>query len=144
VNVGTIQACGTSATQFVELLVDGTPYNFVSPPDQIRLMDSAVVAPFQAYVNATRVSQNGGTTSTTAVNFSFNHNAAPASNLVLSNASVFLSQTLSSQQIVTPSPTINLTAYGPPATGFVEGNFNVVMNFGGTNRNVVCTFKVRR
>jgi hypothetical protein len=144
VNVGTIQACGTSATQFVELLVDGTPYNFVSPPDQIRLMDSAVVAPFQAYINATRISQGGGTTSTSAVNFSFNHNAAPASNLVLNNASVFLSQTLSSQQIVTPSPTINLTAYGPPATGFVEGNFNVVMNFGGTNRNVVCTFKVRR
>lgn len=144
VNVGAIQACGTSATQFVEVLVDGTPYNFVSPPDQIRLTDSAVVAPFQAYVNATRISQGGGTTNITGVGFSFNHNAAPANNLVLSNASVFLSQTLSSQQIVTPSPTINLTAYGPPATGFVEGNFNVVMNFGGTNRNVVCTFKVRR
>jgi hypothetical protein len=144
VNVGTIQACGTSATQYVEILVDGTPYNFVSPPDQVRLIDSTVVAPFQAYVNATRVSQGGGTTNTTAVGFSFNHNATPANNLLLSNASVFLSQTLSSQQIVTPSPTINLTAYGPPATGFVEGNFNVVMNFGGTNRNVVCTFKVRR
>lgn len=144
VNVGTIQACGTSATEFVEVLVDGTPYNFVSPPDQVNISDSTSTPPFRATVFAVRTGQAGGGSTTTATNFSFNHNTAPATNLTLLSASIFVSQTLSSQQIVTTTPTINLTAYGPPATGFVEGNFNIVMNFGGTNRNVVCTFKVRR
>jgi hypothetical protein len=144
VAVGAIQACGTSATEFIELLVDGTPYNFVSPPDQVNISDSASTPPFNAWVSGFRIVQGGGNTSTTSVNFGFNHNATPANGLALANASVFLSQTLNSQQIVTPSPVMNLTAYGPPATGFAEGNFNVMMNFGGTNRNVVCTFKVRR
>jgi hypothetical protein len=67
-----------------------------------------------------------------------------ANGLPLQTATVYLSQTLSSQQIVTVNPTMNLTGYGVPVTGFAEGNFNVWMNFGGTNRNVVCTFKVRR
>lgn len=142
--VGAIQACGTSATEFIELLVDGTPYNFVSPPDQINISDSAIVAPFNAWVGGYRTNQGGGSTTTTAVNFNFIHNGIVANGLPLQNASVFLSQSLSSQQIVTVNPTMNLTGYGAPITGFAEGNFNVMMNFGGTNRNVVCTFKVRR
>ncbi|MFM7672514.1 MAG: carboxypeptidase-like regulatory domain-containing protein [Bacteroidota bacterium] len=144
VNVGTIQACGTSATEFIELIVDGTPYNFVSPPDQVNISDSAIAPPFNAWVNGVRTNQGGGSTFTTAVNFNFNHNGVVATGLSLQNASVYLSPSMNSQQIVTANPTMNLTAYGAPATGFAEGNFNVLMNFGGTNRTVVCTFKVRR
>ncbi len=144
VNVGAIQACGTSATEFIELLVDGTPYNFISPPDEINLSDSTSTSPSNAWVIGRRIVQGGGNTTTTMLNFNFNHNGVAANNLSLLGASVFLSPTLNSQQIVTPNPTLNLTVYGPVATGFVEGNFNVTMNFGGTNRNVVCTFKVRR
>jgi hypothetical protein len=143
-NVGAIQACGIAATEFIELLIDGTPYNFVSPPDQVNISDSASVPPFNAWVSGVRINQGGGTNITTAVNFNFNHNGVVANGLPLQNATVYLSQTLSSQQIVTVNPTMNLTGYGVPVTGFAEGNFNVLMNFGGTNRNVVCTFKVRR
>ena len=143
-NVGAIQACGTAATEFIELLIDGTPYNFISPPDQVNIRDSASAPPFNAWVSGVRINQGGGTNITTAVNFNFNHNGVVANGLPLQNATVYLSQTLSSQQIVTVNPTMNLTGYGVPVTGFAEGNFNVWMNFGGTNRNVVCTFKVRR
>ncbi len=144
VNVGAIQACGTAATEFIELIVDGTPYNFVSPPDQVNLSDSISTPPFTATVTGIRTGGGGGTTNTTLSTFSFNHTGVVANNLPLNGASVYLSQTLSSQQIVTTNPTMNITAYGPPVTGFVEGNFNVIMNFGGTNRNVICTFKARR
>jgi hypothetical protein len=143
-NVGAIQACGTAATEFIELLIDGTPYNFVSPPDQVNISDSAVSPQFRAYVSGFKIGQGAGNTTTSAVNFAFNHNGVVANGLPLSSATVYLSQTVVSQQIVSANPTINLTAYGVPVTGFAEGNFNVMMNFGGTNRNVVCTFKVRR
>lgn len=46
--------------------------------------------------------------------------------------------------ILAPDPTVNITTYGPPFTGFVEGNLNVQMNFAGITKNVVCTFRVRR
>lgn len=144
VNVGTVQACGTAATEFIELIIDGTPYNIISPPDQVNVMDSTSTPPFNATITGIRTGQ-GGTGGTTSISsFSFNHNAVAASNLSLTRATIYLSQSLSSQQIITPNPTMNLTAYGPPVTGFIEGNFNVIMNFGGTNRTVVCTFKARR
>lgn len=143
-NVGTIQACGTAATEFIELLVDGTPYNFVSPPDQINISDSTSTPPFRATVSGLRITQGSGNNTTSLTNFTFDHNGVVANGLSLQSASIYLSQTLVSQQIVTLNPTMNLTAYGAPITGFAEGNFNVLMNFGGTNRTVTCTFKVRR
>ncbi|HEX4875370.1 MAG TPA: carboxypeptidase-like regulatory domain-containing protein, partial [Chitinophagaceae bacterium] len=42
VNVGTLQACGTSSAQFIELMIDGTPYNYVSPPDNFNYSDSTI------------------------------------------------------------------------------------------------------
>jgi hypothetical protein len=59
--------------------------------------------------------------------------------------SCFISSSgFTSQQIVSASPVVNITAIGPPITGFIEGNFTVQMNFGGTTKTVVCTFRVRR
>lgn len=143
VNVGTVQACGTAATEFIELIIDGTPYNIVSPPDQVNVTDSATNIPRNATIFGIR-SGGGGNGTTSVSSFSFDHAGVVASNLNLTRVSIFLSQTVSSQQIITQNPTMNLTAYGPPITGFIEGNFNVIMNFNGTNRNVVCTFKARR
>ena len=143
VNVGTVQACGTAATEFIELIIDGTPYNIVSPPDQVNVTDSGTNIPRNATIFGVRTG-GGGNGTTSISSFSFDHAGVVASNLNLTRVSIFLSQTVSSQQIVTQNPTMNITAYGPPITGFIEGNFNVIMNFNGTNRNVVCTFKARR
>lgn len=142
VNVGTLQACGTSSAQFIELMIDGTPYNYVSPPDNFNYSDSTITGPYtnKTWIFAFR--QNGGTT--TYSSFSFNNNAAVATGLPLNNLSVSLGAGLSSQSVTTANPVVNVTNFGPVGTGFVEGNFNVQMDFAGTIRNVVCNFRVRR
>lgn len=142
VNVGTVQACGTSSAQFLELIIDGTPYNYVSPPDNFNYSDSTIAG---VYTNKTWIfafRQNAGTT--TYSSFSFNNNAAAATGLPLNNLNVYLGAALNSQTVTTASPVVNVTGFGPVGTGFVEGNFNVQMDFAGTIRNVVCNFRVRR
>ncbi|HEX4878175.1 MAG TPA: hypothetical protein VFV31_16010, partial [Chitinophagaceae bacterium] len=142
VNVGTLQACGTSSAQFIELMIDGTPYNYVSPPDNFNYSDSTITG---LYTNKTWIfafRQNTGTTSYSS--FSFSNNTAVANGLPLNILNVSLGAGLSSQIITTANPVVNVTTFGPTGTGFVEGNFNVQMDFAGTIRNVVCNFRVRR
>jgi hypothetical protein len=143
INVGTIQACGTSTAQFIELLIDGTAINFSTPPGDINFSDSTNTG--GPYTNKTWISgfrQSAGTF--TSVQFSFDNNAVAANGLPLNIVSVNGGTGFVSQQIVTASPTINITTFGPPAIGFVEGNFNIQMNFSGTTKTVACTFKVKR
>src|SRR5438045_9571852 len=49
-----------------------------------------------------------------------------------------------SEIVTTPNPTVNITTFGPPGTGFIEGNFNWDMDFGGITKNVIGNFRVRR
>lgn len=145
VNVGTIQACGTSAAQFVEFIIDGTPTVYTAPPDNINASDSASTG---AYSNKTNVFAfgvgSGGGNTTYYTSFNFSNNMVPGSGLPLNFAVVSSGPSVFSQQIITPNPTVTVTTFGPPVTGFIEGNFNIQMNFSGTPRNVVCTFRVRR
>lgn len=146
VNVGTIQACGTSAAQFVEFIIDGTPTVYTAPPDNINEIDTATTG---TYSNKTMVfavrTGGGGGTNTSYSTFTFSNNSAPGTGLPLQSAFINAgtSPPSSSQQILTPNPTVTVTTFGPPVTGFIEGNFTVQMNFGGTPKNVVCTFRVR-
>lgn len=141
--VPTIQSCGTSSVQFIEILIDGTPYNIVSPPDQISPVDSDIAnAPNQFNISGGK-SNNPGNISKN-INFTFEHNKAIANGLTLTRCFVFISQTLFSEQILTTGPTMNLTAYSSVSGGVVEGNFTVSMNFQGTPRTVKCTFRVIR
>jgi hypothetical protein len=143
VNVGTIQACGTSSAEFVEFLIDGTPYNYASPPDNIFLNDSTATGGTNLSVFATR--QNAGTTSYSTFRFQSNGTTGV---FPLQHCMINLNGTNGGpgvgEQILTPNPTITITTFGPPVTGFIEGSFSVQMNFGGTPKNVVCTFRVRR
>ena len=142
VNVGTVQACGTSSAQFMELLIDGTPLNFAAPPDNFNSSDTTTAG---IYSNRTWISafrQNAGTA--LYVTFSFNNNSVAANGLPLNSLSINGGPGLSSQQIVTASPTVNVTTFGPPTTGFVDGNFSIQMDFSGTVKNVICNFRVRR
>jgi hypothetical protein len=142
VNIGTIQACGTSSAQFLEFLVDGTPYNYVSPPDNFSYVDSVATGTYSNLTTIFAFRQNAGTTSFSS--FAFSNNAVAAAGLPLSSVRLTLSATVSSQTIVTANPLINVTTFGPAGTGFVEGNFNIQMDFAGTIRNVTCNFRVRR
>jgi hypothetical protein len=141
VNVGTLQACGTSSAQYIELLVDGSPTNFASPPDFLGHYDSTSAGPFSHRSSVYGTRQNSGTASW--AQFSFLNNQVAASNLPLASVSIGTGLGFTANQIITSNPTINITAFGPPLTGFVEGNFNIQMMF-VTPKNVVCNFRVRR
>ena len=139
VNIGTIQACGTSSAEFIEFLIDGSPYTYASPPDNISLNDSASIGTNSASVFA--IKTGGGNTGYST--FRFESNGAtgikPLQQCRVSAGLLGVAET-----IVSPSPTVNITTYGPVGTGFAEGNFAVQMNFAGTPKTVVCTFRVRR
>jgi len=146
VNVPEIQSCGTSSLQFIEILIDGAPYNIVSPPDRIAISDTGTsINNFQndCFVSGGR-SNSPGSTSSNNINFVFKHNRVAANSIPLNRCFVFVSQLLFSEQILTPNPTINLTKYGTTPGSAVEGNFEISMNFQGTPRTVRCTFRIIR
>ncbi len=136
VNAGTIQACGTSASQFIEFLIDGTPQTYTTPPDSI--MSFLYASNRQVYI----MKNNGGSGTTDGSSFTYTDRTTVGTTPLVN---CFIRSGLnSSQQIITASPVVNITAIGPPITGFIEGNFTVQMNFSGTPKTVVCTFRVRR
>ena len=142
INVGTIQACGTSSAQYMEILIDGTPVNFTDPPDTFIYNDTIGSPPYSANTMIYAYRQNAGTTFYTS--FSFSNNGVVANGLPINSLVVNGGPGLISQQIVTANPTLNVTVFGVPLSGFVEGNFAIQMNFSGTTRNVVCNFRARR
>jgi hypothetical protein len=135
VNMGTIQACGTSSAEFAEFLIDGNPLTYTAPPDSI----TAYLNPPNRQVYAVRFNPPGTNNSGS---FTYTDRTSPGTTPLLSCFIGAGSNT--SQQILTPSPVVNITAVGPVTTGFIEGNFNIQMNFSGTPKTVACTFRVRR
>jgi hypothetical protein len=143
VNVGTLQACGTSSAQFVEFLIDGSPTSFAAPPDNISVEDSTFTGGTYTK-NTTIFAVRQGTGGTNIYSsFNFSNNAVAASALPL-NYCFINAGPVNAQQIITANPVVNVTTFGPPTTGFIEGSFNIQMNFAGTTKNVVCTFRVKR
>ena len=135
VNVGTVKACGTSATQFIEFIIDGSPQTYTTPPDSI--MSSVYAGNRQVYIMK---SNTAG--STDGSSFTYTERTTVGTTPLI-NCFIRLSSNVS-QQIVTSPALVNITAVGPPITGFIEGNFTVQMNFGGTLKSVACTFRIRR
>lgn len=142
VTVPPIQSCGTSSVQFIEILIDGTPYNLVAPVDRISILDSATYSTNNNFNINGGKANNPGSTNSNTIYFSASHNRTAANGLPLNRCFVFISQTLFSEQILTPNPTYNLTKYSLLPGGVVEGNFTVSMNFQGTPRTVKCRFRV--
>ncbi|MFN9709904.1 MAG: hypothetical protein ACK55K_00665, partial [Bacteroidota bacterium] len=144
VNIPVIYACGISSAQFIEILIDGSPYNIVSPPDRIYVNDIDTATnsvPNDCFVGGGSSGNTGSTSKN--INFSFIHNRAVANNLPLSSCFINLSQILISEQILTPNPTINLTKYGSSPGSLIEGNFEISMRFRDTlSRSVRCNFRV--
>jgi acyl-CoA hydrolase len=84
--------------------------------------------------------------------FTFYNNTSPGVYPIVANPySIKISnpaETISRlQTIVSPNPMINITAFGPVGTGYIEGNFNLVAGIGpggGMPQHVICHFKVKR
>ena len=86
VNVGALQACGTSSAQFIEVLIDGTPVSFAAPPDDFNYSDTTTSGAFtnKTWISAFR--QNAG--SFTNAQISFNNNAVVANGLPINSLNV--------------------------------------------------------
>ena len=138
INVGTVQACGTSTEQYMDFVIDGVPFTYSTPTDNFFTVDSTFGTP-PPYFYTPRASKPNNM----MASFSFMTNgiAGPGQQMTYLYVA---SPSGNSFNILTPSPTLTLTSIGPAMSGFMEGNFNVMMDFGGTPRNVICNFRVRR
>jgi hypothetical protein len=149
INLGTLQACGTSTTQYINTLIDGVPYTWATPIDSIYLSQAL---PISSYTNS--VNMNGAKILNNGANVEFYQSVISFNEIVGTyplfggtiNVRLANNTTMSSQQINSPNPQFNLTAIGAPGTGFIEGNYNITMLFnpGNVTRNVQCNFKVKR
>lgn len=145
VNVGTLQACGTSSVEFIELMIDGSPISLASPPDAINFTDSTNTGGPHPFVGWFLGIRNGPQGNAFYVQFQAQHNNATGNGFPLALLSMNLGAGFSGTQNYAPgAASVNYTAFSATAGGFIEGNFNVMMSFSGTPKNVVCNFRVRR
>jgi len=143
VNIGAVQACGTSSVQFVEVLINGNPINFTAPPDIISSGDT-LNSGGNIRISAYKMgSSPGGTTFTTGFTLNFSNPSVTPGTFPITSCSVIATPDVA-QQITSASPVVNITTFGPPVTGFIEGNFSIQMMFGVTPKNVIGNFRVKR
>jgi hypothetical protein len=151
VALGNLQACGTSSQEYMNLLIDGVPYNTSTPQDSIR---SISFTPATGYSFGNTIwgvkSVSASSSIGHQVIFSFNYNNTIGS-YYLQDARILIFNSsgniASSQFFITYGPNVTLTTIGSPITGFLEGtinNIDMVFQPGNVTRSVVCNFRVRR
>jgi hypothetical protein len=149
VNIGTLQACGT-LTEYIEYIVDGVPYNWVDlgQPNTVDAYDSSANNGYTTKTGVFAQFVTNGNVEHTY--FFFYNNTTPGTYPLLSNlwdANINdKTGSLNFGNFVTVNPMVNITAFGPLGTGYIEGNFTALMNTvpGQPVRNVICNFKVKR
>lgn len=143
INVGTIQACGTSSAQFADYMIDGVSYHFSVPPDQFNCPDSA--GSWGTYSKKTNFYgfKGGGGIAIGSVAIYFPHNELPGT-FPLHYARMQYTANVEALQLIGANPVVNITAFGAPGGGFIEGNFSELMNVSGSPKMVNCNFRVRR
>lgn len=152
VNIGTLQACGSGLSEYIEYIIDGIPYTWVDlgSPNSLDAIDSVNTGTYPAKTIILGQHVTGGAAETT--HFTFLNNASPGVFPLLGN-NVYeikvadpVSGTFRFTQIVSPNPTVTITTFGPLTTGYIEGVFNVQMKLQGvgTIHQVSCHFKVKR
>ncbi len=142
-NIGNIQACGSPIDKYIEALINATPNSFYSPGDSIRAVESAGNAPFSSKITIDALSSNVNIYN--VLTFSFSSNGVPGTMLPMNSFYLnYWPQTNLPAIVVSPNPTVTITRFDPPGTGYIEGSFNVTVSFFGANRNFNCNFRVRR
>ncbi|MBC7873782.1 MAG: carboxypeptidase regulatory-like domain-containing protein [Ferruginibacter sp.] len=158
VNIGSIQACGTTP-EYVELIINGTPYfTYVEFPPNPSFIDANDSAQAGNYSTKTKIdAQNGMGANNMPFHTSFgfsNNKTTGVYPMDTSNNYSFFSIHISLgptnvntnlSQILTVNPTVNITSFGPIG-GYIEGNFNIMATTipATIPYNVICNFKVKR
>lgn len=151
-NIGTLQACGSGLSEYIEYIIDGVPYTWVDlgSPDFVSAADSVATGLYSTKTMIFGQHVTAGNAETTY--FTFPNNTTPGtyplngSNPLEIKVADPVSGTYRFTLIVSPSPTVTITTFGPLATGYIEGDFNVQMKLQGvgTIHPVSCHFKVKR
>ena len=134
-NVGNLQACGTSTTQFINFTVNGNSTNFTTP-----------TSGFNQYLIANNIYLYGYNNSQQSGNasLSFGNNGIGLNTIQPLN---HFSASVISDSTYAPNPiNVAITEYG--AVGqYISGNFSGIVrgtNPPNTNYNVVCSFRMKR
>lgn len=136
-DAGTITACGTTSSQFINYTLDGVSFNLIPPADSLTAFTSGQGQASAFYTSI------GGTRMNGTANLSFNFQSPtqaagsyPMQFLMVNN--------LDSIQMVPPI-NVNITNFPTASAGFYEGNFSGqftdAMN---VPHNISATFRVRR
>jgi len=137
-NAGTISACGTSASQFINYTIDGINYSLVAPADSLVAYsyNDSITNQIRTSFNCSRMS--GGAISQ-YINLSFLHSAAAGTYQAFS----FSTNTYPQPLLVQPFNVV-LTNYPSAAGQYFEGSFSGSFTASGVPHTASGTFRIRR
>jgi len=136
-NIGNLQACGISTSQFFNFTVNGTPYSYTTPPDSIMHSGQGGTTLFANIAATTNNGNNYTSLGTTATTITVGS--------TIGLTYFYTSYITDSTSIVTPIQ-INVTEYGAVGEYFA-GNFTGTLRGAApanTNYNITANFRVRR
>jgi hypothetical protein len=136
-DVGTISACGTSSTQFINYTLDGTQYT-ISELDSLTAFTNTQTTPFTSYISGFQMS---GSNATNTISFKFDHSGYVTGSYPIVTFSV---RNLNNP---TPIQPFNVTMTSmPQAVGqFYEGSLNgQVKDASNVTHTISCSFRIRR
>jgi len=151
-NTGTLQACGTGTTSYIEYIVEGVPYTWVdiAYPNTVKMIDSVSSGSFGFKTTVHGHHVIGINAETT--HFTFYRNTVPGIYPLIGNLwEIKITDPAGSNilfdQVVSANPSVTLTSIGAAGGGFIEGNFDVLCGYPGMPVppvRVICNFRVRR
>jgi hypothetical protein len=136
-DVGTVSACGTSSSQFINYMLDGTQYT-ISELDSLTAFTSGQGTQLTSYISGMQMS--GGNALNT-VSFKFDHSGYVAASYPIVNLSV---RNLGNLTLTQPF-NVTMTSL-PQAVGlFYDGSFTgQVKDASNVTHTITCSFRIRR
>jgi hypothetical protein len=143
INLGTLTACGTNAAEFVNLLVDGSPFNWNIPADSITGNPQTPSSGYGFGVSILANNANGSGTSFPGCYLYIDYNSGPGPGHF--GGGLLNTPPLGISQMIVSAGTTMITEVGATNTGFIAGNIaNASFDYSGTIRTVNGIFRVRR
>lgn len=136
-DVGTISACGTSSSQFINYTLDGTSYT-ISELDSLTAFTNTQTTPFTTYISGFQI---GGVTTANSISFKFDHTGYVAGSYPITNLGV---RNLNNLTLVQPF-NITMTSMPQSVGQFYEGSFNgQFKDASNLTHTISCSFRIRR
>jgi len=133
-DVGTISACGTSSTQFINYTVDATSYT-ITALDSLTAFTQGQASQLTSYINGMQIGTGKN------ILFKFDHSGYVAGSYPVITMSV---QNFTNNTLVQPF-NVTITNFPQSAGQFYEGNFTAQFkDSSNVTHNITCSFRVRR